>query len=878
MRSSRYFPGSQKYRQPAAGGHWAWFAAVAVVFFLALSPAPRAQQDQAVNEAQETATEQPASRLYQSLTQSFGEAMVVEKQELNRVSTALESLQAEAEEMKERMSRIQLMESTYSNLLLLPSVDARKLEQAKSRQNVAVGYIQEQLKNIKDEIGKWEKALEETREQVASYTDQRTELKTRPPQVALSSELAERLDALIGLLETKQAKIEQILEIYKDQQQRLSRLVERIRPLGDKIDEQIEARKKSRILQHDPSPMLRLARGELRTNLGQSLETLRTLIFETAWTKTGIVTWEEYSLFLGVFLFLLAVLQAILYVCTRFCGSRMQKSLDDERFWHYVLLKLFQKSLPWAGAMAYLYFFPIRPIYQLTPVFSLLPLIIRLLALILVVRWGRIFLKALGGQTADPLFHRIYSPLRRLLAGFLLYGIGYLFFSRLICTNCMTLIAWRLIFEFLLLGWCIYFFHVFRRSTVGSEFSEHPWFPLLKPVLIAMGYGLVLPGLLAELMGFGGLAVYWYFGLAKTALLLFWVFILYRVLRESDVAAHIERSDDVDIDELSARPYPVRWLIVRLLRIGVLAAALFSFFVAWGAPRTFLVDILYAINYEVTVGDFRLSLMGFVYALIVLLFVHTFTVIFKEFLRGRVLKDADMEPGLKDSILRITGYVLWMVGILIALRTVGISATALTVVFGALGIGLGFGLQNIFNNFLSGIILLFERPIQVGDVIEMGTIWGTVREINVRSTQVRTFDNAELIIPNSDLISQVVTNWSFRDARVRRTVEVRVAYGSDVALVREVLMDVAYQHPRILRRPHPEVLFSDFGDSALVFKLRFWVHIDWFLTVETDVRSDIDKQFKEHGITIPFPQQDVYLKTGKLEPPEKAGAQEQNET
>ncbi|MBS0013908.1 MAG: mechanosensitive ion channel, partial [Desulfobacterales bacterium] len=180
--------------------------------------------------------------------------------------------------------------------------------------------------------------------------------------------------------------------------------------------------------------------------------------------------------------------------------------------------------------------------------------------------------------------------------------------------------------------------------------------------------------------------------------------------------------------------------------------------------------------------------------------------------------------------------------------------------------------------FLSGIILLFERPIQVGDVVEIGDIWGTVREINVRSTQVRTFDNAELIIPNSDFISQLVTNWSFRDARVRRTVEVRVAYGSDVGLVRELLMDVAYQHPRILRRPHPEVLFSDFGDSALIFKLRFWVHIDWFLVVETDVRCDIDKQFRENGIIIPFPQRDVYLKTGKLEPPAPAGAQEQNET
>ncbi|MFP4453944.1 MAG: mechanosensitive ion channel family protein, partial [Desulfobacterales bacterium] len=191
------------------------------------------------------------------------------------------------------------------------------------------------------------------------------------------------------------------------------------------------------------------------------------------------------------------------------------------------------------------------------------------------------------------------------------------------------------------------------------------------------------------------------------------------------------------------------------------------------------------------------------------------------------------------------------------------------------GIGIGFGLQNIFNNFLSGIILLFERPIQVGDVIEIGGIWGTVREINVRSTQVRTFDNADLIIPNSDFISQSLTNWSFRDARIRRTVEVGVAYGSDTELVRSILIEVAYQHPRILRRPHPEVLFSDFGESALIFKLRFWAHIDWFLIVETDVRFDIDRRFRENNIVIPFPQRDLHFKSDNPTPVPDTGAQEQ---
>ncbi|MFW6080760.1 MAG: mechanosensitive ion channel family protein, partial [Desulfosalsimonas sp.] len=453
---------------------------------------------------------------------------------------------------------------------------------------------------------------------------------------------------------------------------------------------------------------------------------------------------------------------------------------------------------------------------------------------------------------------------------------GYFFISRVVCYNCITLVTWRLIFEFLLLFWAIWFFRLFIRDAPRSDYAGHKGFERFKQAVVILGFSLILPGIAAELAGFGGLAVYWYNGLAKTAVVLFWVVILVYMLRESDVPAHMERSDDSVEDGLAGRqPYPVRWLLVRIFRVAGAAGAVFALFLAWGAPVDLIRDLLYAVNYKVTIGEFQLSLMGFVYAVIVLLVIHTLAVVIKEILRERVLKGTELEPGLKDSIVRITGYVLWMIGILIALRVIGISTTALTVVFGALGIGIGFGLQNIFNNFLSGIILLFERPIQVGDTIEINGIWGTVKEINVRSTQVTTFDNADLIIPNSDFISQSLTNWSFRDARVRRSVSVGVAYGSDIDLVRQILIDVAYQHPRILRRPHPEVLFSDFGESALIFKLRFWAHVDWFLTVETDVRFDIDKQFRENNIKIPFPQRDLHFKTDNPSPVPGTGAQEQ---
>ncbi|MGD1974309.1 MAG: mechanosensitive ion channel, partial [Desulfobacterales bacterium] len=211
----------------------------------------------------------------------------------------------------------------------------------------------------------------------------------------------------------------------------------------------------------------------------------------------------------------------------------------------------------------------------------------------------------------------------------------------------------------------------------------------------------------------------------------------------------------------------------------------------------------------------------------------------------------------------------WVFGILISLHALGFSTTSLAVAFGALGIGLGFGLQNIFNNFISGIILLFERPIQVGDDVEINGVWATVKKINVRATVVQTYDNASLIIPNSEFISTQVTNWSFKDKRLRRNIDVGVAYGSNIELVRKTLLEIADKTPKVLKIPKPDVIFRDFGDSALIFRLRIWTDIDNMLKVETAIRFEIDRRFREYNIVIAFPQRDVHLhnveKNGKAE-------------
>jgi small-conductance mechanosensitive channel len=211
--------------------------------------------------------------------------------------------------------------------------------------------------------------------------------------------------------------------------------------------------------------------------------------------------------------------------------------------------------------------------------------------------------------------------------------------------------------------------------------------------------------------------------------------------------------------------------------------------------------------------------------------------------------------------LTVVSYLTWGLGLILAMGTLGVNATSLAVVFGAVSIGIGFGLQNIFNNFISGLILLFERPIQVGDYVEVNGLWAEVKKINVRSTIVQTFDNAAVIIPNADFISQQVTNWSFKDARMRRHIDVGVAYGSDTEMVRKTLLEIASEMSDVLKYPRPDVIFMDHADSALLFRLRIWTHVDNYYSATSAIRFELDKRFRELGIEIAFPQRDIHIRS-----------------
>lgn len=240
------------------------------------------------------------------------------------------------------------------------------------------------------------------------------------------------------------------------------------------------------------------------------------------------------------------------------------------------------------------------------------------------------------------------------------------------------------------------------------------------------------------------------------------------------------------------------------------------------------------------------------------------------FLRGlvaqRILKRTRLDAPLQYAISRFVGYVFVLIGFYIALQVNGVDLSSLAVIAGAVGVGLGFGLQNVIHNFVSGLIILAERPIAIGHRVEVGEVAGQVSRISLRSTTVITNDNISIIVPNSDFISNKVTNWSYGDPRVRIRLPVGVAYGTDIEKFQTVLLKVAAAHPKVLREPAPEVFFSGFGDSSLNFELAVWTAE---MTAKprrfrSELYYAIEKALRENQIEIPFPQRDLHLRSGSF--------------
>ncbi|MBW2273627.1 MAG: mechanosensitive ion channel, partial [Deltaproteobacteria bacterium] len=227
-----------------------------------------------------------------------------------------------------------------------------------------------------------------------------------------------------------------------------------------------------------------------------------------------------------------------------------------------------------------------------------------------------------------------------------------------------------------------------------------------------------------------------------------------------------------------------------------------------------------------------------------------------------ILPRASLPRGVPYAVSTAVRYVILIIGFLLAVAAAGLDLSRFALMAGALGVGIGIGLQDVVNNLVSGLILLFERPIQTGDTVEVGGVMGEVRRIGIRSSTVRTWDGAEVVIPNARFISDQFVNWTLSDRQRRMTIKLGVKYGTDPDRVLEILLERASAHPDVLDTPEPVALFNGFGDSSLDFEVRAWtLRADAWRQVQSDITIFIDAALKEAGIEIPFPQRDLHLRS-----------------
>jgi len=297
-------------------------------------------------------------------------------------------------------------------------------------------------------------------------------------------------------------------------------------------------------------------------------------------------------------------------------------------------------------------------------------------------------------------------------------------------------------------------------------------------------------------------------------------------------------------------------IVIIIIWFNTIIAQMGLYDAFWG----WLGDLL---NTEWIVGTTTIKLGAILGVILVIIITTVIIRIINVLLNKELFPRIELPRGVPGAVSMIIKYIIVGFGIYFVLSVAGIDLGKFGLIAGALGVGIGFGLQNIVFNFIAGLVLAFERPFQVGDVIEVDKLMGTVTSIGVRSSTIKTYDGSEVIVPNGNLISTDVINWTLSDRRKRREIPVSVAYGSDPREVMDILLQVSNENVNVLKNPAPWATFEGFGESSLDFKIRFWVALDIGMTVKSEVAMSIYDALEEAGIQIPFPQQDLYIKEFK---------------
>ncbi|MBG03355.1 MAG: hypothetical protein CMM59_04685 [Rhodospirillaceae bacterium] len=389
----------------------------------------------------------------------------------------------------------------------------------------------------------------------------------------------------------------------------------------------------------------------------------------------------------------------------------------------------------------------------------------------------------------------------------------------------------------------------------GVSYTDRAW-RLVRIVIVALtGISII-----ASWIGYGPLGDFFNGNIVGSLILATLIYLLRGLLRELvGVAMRAPLLRDRLGVSHASRSVAKFWLRVAVDAMFVLFG-LVLISPIWGVPHEELLRWGHAALTGFNVGSFRVSLLDTAFGIAVFVGILLVTRMLQRVLADRVLPQTQLETGIQHSVAAGFGYVGIFIAAMLGITTLGVDLSNLAIIAGALSVGIGFGLQNIVNNFVSGIILLIERPIKVGDWVVVGGNEGLVRRISVRATEIQTFQRAAVIVPNAEFLSNSLTNWTHKDRNGRIEILVGVAYGTDTQQVEEILLGLAKEHEEVMTIPEPFVLFRDFGASSLDFELRcFTENVTRRLRIASDLRFKIDAAFREANIEIPFPQRVVHM-------------------
>jgi potassium-dependent mechanosensitive channel len=822
----------------------------------------------------------------QSLVRGFEQRIAHLQEDLKKWQSRLPEIEADLTQTQKELDSLQVAAATVKATMVLERLSLLQVQELLDVNADREKTLKGKLKDLGQETDELQKIRERAVESQNALRVQLSIIQAKAPG-AVTPELQQAFLTYVNLAEDRDRLLVQVLDRLEQRRRLLSQEQELVAGLSPQL-KQLEADWKSQLLKRPA------AATPFREQVVQAWKSLA-VIPQRGWDwLTGLVESGRLSAF--IWRHLAPIFGLLGFILLLGWGTRRLNDLVTRRFltWRertadihllplYVMGSALTANLFGLGLIIWLGLFCWTfNLLGAAPAQLMLAALVALWVVRLTSQWVQGFFagqKAGGVLALDRDVAKFY---RRSLKLFLVYlGLGILGLRSAGLLNYPE--ASRLFVEhFFLLGILVWGLWLLRRpylSRLLPQLSAPTWVHPGTVSLFLRGLLLFLLGviILADLLGFQNLSLYLaqaaaWTQLAGVILWFLWLMgetIIRHLLHpEAGRAAYFfpERA------ELIQRLYVLsRWALGTVLGVAVVLWSL-NF---WGiAPR----QVAWAFQWMTwgpTLGPVQLTTLTVVGVTLVLYLGFSLSRLIRSLMLARIFPRTALDPGVQYTIATTVHYVVLILAGLIALNVLGFPLTNLALVAGALGVGIGFGLQNIVNNFLSGLILLFERPIKVGDMLVIDGQWGTVKEIRVRSTVFETFDRYVLIIPNSDLLSGKVLNWTHYGAGINRlTLKVGVAYGSDVEQVRQLLLSICRANPRVVPEPPPQVYFMVYGDSSLDFTI--YVHVRMpsdRMPATHELNSAIFQAFSEHGIEIPFPQRDLRIKESPEAPAKKASVE-----